>query len=68
MFLLTGLWLVAATWVLASPWTTALLTAQGLVLPDYLAIAASRAVRWTLPAVLWTLGIYDAITGAERGR
>ncbi len=68
VFLLSGLWLVAASWVLASPWITALLTAQNLVLPGWMAIAASPAVRWTMPAVLWTIGIYDAITRAERGR
>jgi len=66
VFLLSSLWLVAASWMMVSPWTTELLAAQNLGLPAWLAIAASPAVRWTLPAVLWTLGIYDAVVRAGR--
>lgn len=68
MMLLSGLWLAAASWVLASSWITALLAAQKLVLPGWLAVASSPAFRWTVPAVLWTLGIYDAVTRAEKGQ
>ncbi len=68
VILLSGIWLAAASWVLASPWITALLSTQKLVLPGWLAIAASPAFRWTVPAVLWTLGIYDAVTRAEKSR
>jgi hypothetical protein len=64
ILLLSGLWLVAASWLLVTPWMTDLLATQKLVLPTWLVMAASPLVRWTLPAVLWTLGIYDAVTRA----
>ncbi|GEM_PF-7133854 len=64
-FLLTGLWLVAGSWALVTPWMTGLLASQNLVLPSWLHLAASPAIRWTLPAVLWTLGIYDAAVRAN---
>lgn len=67
VLLLSGVWLVAASWILVSPWMTGLLAAQNLVLPGWLSFIAAPAVRWTLPAVLWTLGIYDAVTRAGRG-
>ncbi len=66
--LLSGVWLVAASWILASPWMTGLLATQNLILPDWLAVATSPVLRWTLPAVLWTMAIYDAATRAGRGR
>jgi hypothetical protein len=65
-FLLSGLWLVAASWLLVSPWMSNVLSTQNLVLPPWMAMAASPVVRWTLPAVLWTLGVYDAFTRAGR--
>jgi TM2 domain-containing membrane protein YozV len=68
VFLLSGLWLVAASWVLVTPWMAGILTSQSLVLPGWLAIATSPVFRWTLPAVLWTMAIYDAATRAGRGR
>jgi hypothetical protein len=47
---------------------TELLAGQSLALPAWLTFASSAVMRWTLPAVLWTLGIYDAVVLAGRGR
>jgi len=65
---LAGLWVVGAIWLLASPPAAAVLEAQGLYLPTALAYATSSAVRWTLPAVVWSLAVYDATASAAAGR
>jgi len=65
---LTGCWTVAAAWVLVLPPVRALLEAQGLELPSSLVLFSSPVVRWSLPAVIWTLAVYDAAMRAARGR
>ncbi|MBD3868602.1 MAG: hypothetical protein IFK94_10805, partial [Acidobacteria bacterium] len=54
-FLLSGLWLVAASWILVTPWMTGILTSQNLILPGWMTVVTSPVFRWTLPAVLWTM-------------
>lgn len=61
----SGLWLVGVAWILASPQVQSMLDARGLFLPRPLAVATTAAVRFTFPAVLWTLAVYDAYA---RGR
>jgi len=68
VFLLSGLWLVAASWILVSPWMSGVLASQNLILPHWMTVVTSPVFRWTLPAVLWTMAIYDAATRAGRGR
>jgi TM2 domain-containing membrane protein YozV len=67
-FLLSGLWLVAASWILVTPWMTGILASQNLILPNWMTVVTSPVFRWTLPAVLWTMAIYDAATRAGRGK
>lgn len=61
----SGLWLVAISWILASPFVQSMLTDRALFLPEPLALLTSAAARFTIPAVLWTLAVYDAFA---RGR
>jgi hypothetical protein len=68
VLLMTGVWLTAGSWGIVSPWTMELLASQHLVLPPWMAIVSSPAVRWTFPAVLWSLAIYDAVVRAGRIR
>jgi len=63
-----SLWCIGATWLLAAPQTVALLDGQGLFLPEQLAWLTSAALRWTLPAVVWALAVYDAAAGAAARR
>jgi hypothetical protein len=62
---LTGCWIAAASWLLVSAPVQGLLDAQGLYLPRWLALIGSAPVRWTLPAVLWILAVYDAVVRAR---
>jgi hypothetical protein len=65
-FFLTGCWIVVASWLLVSPPVRALLDAHALILPPALTLLSSPVVRWSLPAVLWTLAVYDAAVRAAR--
>jgi hypothetical protein len=66
---LAGLWTAGAAWILVSPATVELLDSQGLYLPDALVGFSSPIVRWTLPAVIWALAVYDATaTAVNRNR
>ena len=65
---LTGCWVVVAAWVLVSPPVRALLDTQELALPGALALLSSPVARWSLPAVIWTLAVYDAAVRAARSR
>ncbi len=57
---LAGAWLAGFAWLLAAPPVVAMLADLRLVLPAPLEMLASPASRWTLPAVLWALAVYDA--------
>lgn len=65
---LTGCWIVAAAWLLAVPSVRALVENHGLELPRALLVLSSPVVRWSLPAVVWTLAVYDAAVRAARSR
>lgn len=60
-----GLWIVSASWILVSPVTQALLTEQNMVLPSWMEVFTSPVVRWTLPAVILVLAVYDAVVRAQ---
>lgn len=57
---LAGCWIVGAAWLLVTPPVQALLAEQNLFMPPALVWFCSPLVRWTAPAVIWTLAIYDA--------
>jgi hypothetical protein len=63
-----GLWCIGAVWLLAAPATGTLLDAQGLYVPERLSLLTSAGVRWTLPAVIWAVAIYDATSSASSRR
>jgi hypothetical protein len=63
---LTGCWVVVVAWVLVSPPVRGLLETQGLALPRALVLLSSPVARWSLPAVIWTLAVYDAAVKAAR--
>lgn len=65
---LGSLWLVGAGWVLVSPPSQRLLADLHLYLPPWASILASPAMRWTLPAIVWTLSVYDAVSRAAGRR
>jgi hypothetical protein len=65
---LGSLWFVGSSWILAAPQTAGVLESMGMYLPAALNVFSSTAVRWTLPAVIWTLAIYDAASSASNGR
>jgi hypothetical protein len=63
-----ALWLIAAAWILAIPECQAYLESIRLYIPDWGLVLTSPAVRYTVPAVVWTLAIYDAATTAAGRR
>lgn len=63
-----GLWVVAASWALASQPVAALFERFDLYMPAALESFRSPLVRWTLPAVIWALALYDAIGTARSPR
>jgi hypothetical protein len=65
---LSGCWLVGGAWIMVSPLVQAMLDSQGLYLPGALALLVSPLVRWTLPATLWTIAVYDAVFQATLRR
>ena len=62
------LWLAGAGWILVSPAAESLMADLRLYLPAWASILATPAVRWTLPAIIWTLAVYDAASRAAAGR
>jgi hypothetical protein len=58
---LSGCWFVGGAWIVVSPPVQAMLDAQGLYLPRALELLGSPVARWTLPAIVWTLAVYDAV-------
>jgi TM2 domain-containing membrane protein YozV len=63
-----ALWLIAAAWILAIPGCQVYLESIRLFIPDWVLLLTSPAVRYTVPAVVWTLAIYDAATTAAGRR
>lgn len=61
-----GLWACGLAWLLVSPPLQELLVRFDLVLPRGLSLLASPMTRWTAPAVLWALAVYDAAQGSAR--
>jgi hypothetical protein len=61
-----GLWVCSLAWLLVSPPVQELLVGLDLVLPRGLSLLASPVTRWTAPAVLWALAIYDAMQVSAR--
>jgi len=63
-----GLWIVVASWSLASPPVDRLFERFDLFLPPVIESFRSPLVRWTAPAVVWALSLYDAVSSAASGR
>ena len=59
--LLAGLWLSGFSWLLVSPLLHEQLQRLDLHLPAELTLLGAPALRWTLPAVIWALAVYDAV-------
>ena len=63
-----ALWAVGAAWILAMPEVQAHLESIRLYIPDGVMVVTSPMVRYTAPAVVWTLAIYDAASTAAARR
>jgi TM2 domain-containing membrane protein YozV len=63
-----SLWLISAIWILASPAVQANLESLRLFIPPEVLMICSPAVRFTAPAVIWALSIYDAAATAAAAR
>ncbi len=63
-----SLWIVAAIWILALPGLQAYLAELRLYIPDNVLVVTHPAVRWTAPAVIWALAVYDAASTAAGRR
>jgi TM2 domain-containing membrane protein YozV len=61
-------WLGAAAWIMVSPPAIHLLEVLGLYLPAWVDFLTSPAARYTLPAIVWTLAVYDAASRAAHRR
>jgi TM2 domain-containing membrane protein YozV len=62
------LWVVAAGWILVSPPAHSVLAELGLYLPVWAKVLSTPIVRWTLPAIVWTLSVYDAASRSAHRR
>lgn len=65
---LGSLWVIGAAWILAIPTVASTIDALQLYLPDPIPMLTSPAVRFTVPAMIWTLAIYDAASSAAARR
>ena len=61
-------WLGAASWIMVSAPASRFLEVLGLYLPQWVELLISPAVRFTLPAIVWTLSVYDAASRAAHRR
>jgi hypothetical protein len=68
VFFIGMLWLAGAGWILVSPAAENLMADLRLYLPTWASVLATPAVRWTLPAIVWTLAVYDAASRAATGQ
>jgi len=64
----TGMWIVGSAWILVSPPAEAFMAAHGLHLPASVELLVSPLIRFTVPAVIWTLAAYDAFSRAMHRR
>lgn len=62
------LWMIAAMWIIASPVVQSSLESLRLFIPPEVMLFCSPAVRFTAPAVIWALSIYDAAASAAAAR
>jgi len=62
------LWMIAAIWILATPVVQSSLESLRLFIPPEVMLFCSPAVRFTAPAVIWALSIYDAAATAAAAR
>ncbi len=65
---LGALWVAGAAWIVGSAWTQGLLDGLGLLMPVEAQAFGSPLARFTLPAVVWSLAIYDAAASAAHRR
>jgi hypothetical protein len=65
---IASLWLIAAMWILATPAVQETLASVRLFIPPEVLMFCSPAVRFTAPAVIWALSIYDAAATAAAAR
>ncbi len=67
---LGGVWVVAAVWIAGSPAATQLISAFAPAVPPWeqalRAPLVAWTARWTLPALIWSLSVYDAASSAGR--
>jgi hypothetical protein len=63
-----SLWIIAAMWILSAPQVHAHLAAVRLFVPPEVLLFCSPAVRFTAPAVVWALSVYDAAATAAGRR
>jgi hypothetical protein len=64
----SSLWAIAALWLLDAPFVLSRLDEVGVIVPDAVRSVTQPAVRWTAPAVVWALAVYDAVAGATAAR
>jgi hypothetical protein len=65
---LGALWVIGAAWLVASAPVTTMLASVGLVPAHEMRIFGAPMVRWTLPAVVWAVAVYDAFASATARR
>ncbi len=61
---MTMLWISGAAWLLVSPPARQILSELRLYLPEPVSVMTTPVVRWTLPAVVWAVAVYDAASRA----
>jgi hypothetical protein len=68
VLLLGAIWSIAMAWILSLDATDRMLASLGLYLPAALQFVSSPMLRWTFPAVVWSLAVYDAAASAALRR
>ena len=65
---LAGLWAVVTAWLLWSPAVAQVMERLNLYLPAGIAWLTTPLARWSMPAVVWALSVYDAAASAALRR
>jgi hypothetical protein len=65
---LGALWVIGAAWLVTSAPVTSMLASVGLVPGPEMKVFGAPVVRWTLPAVVWAVAVYDAFASATARR